>query len=88
MYTLAPNISTADTDYGTVLLDEERGKYWNLNPSGTLILQSLLHDGDLAAAVSAVTSEFQADEQEVEADARQLLGELLAAGILRAPSGG
>jgi Coenzyme PQQ synthesis protein D (PqqD) len=82
MYSLAPNVSTADTDYGTVLLDEERGKYWNLNPSGSLILKAILRDGDPANAVSAVLSEFDADAGQVETDAEQLVTALVSAGIL------
>ncbi|MFI9561067.1 lasso peptide biosynthesis PqqD family chaperone [Nonomuraea endophytica] len=83
MYTLAPHISTTDTDYGTVLLDEERGKYWNLNPSGSLILKAVLRGGD---AISVVLSEFEAKAEEVESDVEQLVGALVSAGIL-IPSG-
>ena len=33
--TLRPGVSTADTDYGTTLLDEDSGEYFTLNPTAT-----------------------------------------------------
>ena len=42
---LRPGVSTADTDYGTTLLDEHSGEYFTLNPTGALVLRTLLGGG-------------------------------------------
>lgn len=41
---LRADVSTADTEEGTVLLDERSGRYWQLNPTGALVLRLLLDD--------------------------------------------
>lgn len=38
---LRPDVVTTDTDHGTVLLDLLTGRYWQLNPTGTRILNAL-----------------------------------------------
>jgi hypothetical protein len=40
--TLRPHVSTAETESGTVLLDEAHGRYWLLNNTAALILNTLL----------------------------------------------
>ena len=52
---LRNGVSTADTDYGTTLLDEDSGQYWNLNPTGALVLRTLLDGGTPAQAVQELT---------------------------------
>ena len=42
---LRDGVSAADTDYGITLLDEDSGQYWNLNPTGALVLRTLLEGG-------------------------------------------
>jgi Coenzyme PQQ synthesis protein D (PqqD) len=39
---LSPDITTTLTDDGLVLLDERSGRYWQLNTTGTIVLQALL----------------------------------------------
>jgi hypothetical protein len=76
------DISTAETDYGTVLLDERAGIYWELNPTATLVVRTLLDGGEEADAVAALVREFDIDEthalRDVEALVRQLRGSGLA----------
>jgi hypothetical protein len=76
------NVSTAETDYGTVLLDERAGAYWELNPTATLVVRTLLDGGEEADAVAALVREFDIDEthalRDVEALVRQLRGSGLA----------
>ncbi|MGK5559349.1 PqqD family peptide modification chaperone, partial [Actinomadura kijaniata] len=38
----APDVATAETAYGTVLLDQRKGRYWELNPTGTLVVRTLM----------------------------------------------
>ncbi len=53
--TLRRGVSTADTDYGTTLLDEDSGEYFTLNPSGALVLRTLLGGGTADEAARALT---------------------------------
>ncbi|HLL34834.1 MAG TPA: lasso peptide biosynthesis PqqD family chaperone [Streptomyces sp.] len=54
---LPSHVTVADTDGGAmVLLDEHTGKYWQLNPTGALVLRLLLRGAtaeDAAAALAA-----------------------------------
>jgi len=76
------DVSTAETDYGTVLLDERAGTYWELNPTATLVVRTLLDGGEQADAVPALVRECDIDEthalRDVEALVRQLRGSGLA----------
>lgn len=82
MYSLADEHSLARTDYGVVLLNEATGKFWNLNPSGALVLDALLTTGTVESAAAAVRQEFAVDSATAAADAEEVLRTLLAAGIL------
>ncbi|MFJ7235792.1 lasso peptide biosynthesis PqqD family chaperone [Streptomyces olivaceus] len=44
-FALKPGVSVADTEHGTVLLDERSGRYWMLNRTGAVVLRCLL-DGE------------------------------------------
>ncbi|MFF1482909.1 lasso peptide biosynthesis PqqD family chaperone [Streptomyces sp. NPDC058301] len=77
----ATDVSTAQTDYGTVLLDQRSGQYWELNPTATLIIQTLLAGQDEAAATDAVVAEFDIDRERAQRDVTQLVGELRASGL-------
>ncbi|MBB1244312.1 lasso peptide biosynthesis PqqD family chaperone [Streptomyces durbertensis] len=75
------DVSTADTDYGTVLLDERAGEYWELNPTGSVVVRTLMAGGDEAAASDALTAEFDIDRARAEQDVAALLAELRASGL-------
>ncbi|HXT46384.1 MAG TPA: lasso peptide biosynthesis PqqD family chaperone [Pseudonocardiaceae bacterium] len=76
------DVSTADTEYGTVLLDERSGRYWQLNPTGTLVVRTLLAGGTPAQAISALIGEFDVDEPQATQDVTVLLEELRSAGLV------
>ncbi|MFL6120503.1 lasso peptide biosynthesis PqqD family chaperone [Actinophytocola sp.] len=82
MYTLARDVSAVPTDYGTVLLDERRGEYFTLNPTGELVLRSALSSGDVAEAVTALVAEYSVDRATAEQDARTIVDQLVDAGLL------
>ncbi|MFD5268974.1 lasso peptide biosynthesis PqqD family chaperone [Streptomyces sp. NPDC058335] len=44
-FALVSGVSVADTENGTVLLDERNGRYWMLNRTGAVVLRCLL-DGE------------------------------------------
>jgi hypothetical protein len=76
------DVSTADTEYGTVLLDERSGRYWQLNPTGTLVVRTLLAGGTPAQAISALIGEFDVDEPQATQDVTVLLEELRSSGLV------
>ncbi len=80
---LADGVSLADTEYGVVLLDECAGRYWSLNPSGALVLRTLLDGGSPAEAAGAVVARYEVDVATVNADIEELLTALRSTGMVR-----
>ncbi len=79
---LRPGVSTAEVDYGTALLDEDHGQYWNLNPTGALVLQTLLAGGTESQAAQALADQYAVDLDTASQDVRELVDELRSAGLL------
>jgi hypothetical protein len=79
---LRDGVSTADTDYGTALLDEDSGEYWNLNPTGALVLRTLLEGGTSTDAVQALVERYDVDADSASRDVQDLLGGLRSAGLV------
>jgi hypothetical protein len=75
------DVSTAETDYGTVLLDERSGTYWELNPTGTVVIKTLLAGGDEVAAVEALLGEFDIDRAQAAQDVEALVRDLRTTGL-------
>ncbi|MEU1015408.1 lasso peptide biosynthesis PqqD family chaperone [Streptomyces sp. NPDC005900] len=76
-----PDVCTTKTDYGTVLLDQRSGDYWELNPTGTLVVRTLLDGGGEAAAVDALVAEFDISRPRAEQDVADLVRELRESGL-------
>ena len=79
---LRDGVSTADTDYGIALLDEDSGEYWNLNPTGALVLRTLLEGGTSTDAVQALIERYDVDVNSANGDVQDLLGGLDSAGLI------
>jgi Coenzyme PQQ synthesis protein D (PqqD) len=79
---LRDGVSSADTDYGIVLLDEDSGRYWNLNPTAALVLRTLLDGGTLAEAARQVTERYTVDADTAGRDVRELVDGLRSAGLV------
>ena len=79
---LRDGVSSADTDYGIALLDEDSGEYWNLNPTGALVLRTLLQGGTSTDAVQALAERCNVDTDSARRDVQDLLGELRSAGLV------
>jgi hypothetical protein len=82
MLKLRNGVSTADTEYGTTLLDEHSGEYWNLNPTGALILRTLLGGGTPEQAVRALTADYEVSEEAARRDVTELVGGLRSARLV------
>jgi hypothetical protein len=79
---LRQGVSSADTDYGIMLLDEDSGQYWNLNPTAALALRSLLDGGTLDQTVQELTERYSVDAGTASRDVRELLDGLRSAGLV------
>jgi hypothetical protein len=80
---LRDGVSTADTEYGMALLDEDSGQYWNLNPTGSLALRTLLAGGTTAQVVQELMEQYAVDAETASQDVEDLLGELHSAGLVK-----
>jgi hypothetical protein len=79
---LRDGVSSADTDYGIVLLDEDSGRYWNLNPTAALALRTLLEGGTPAEAVRRLIERYAVAASAADRDVRALVHELHSAGLV------
>jgi hypothetical protein len=79
---LRDDVSVADTDYGIALLDEDSGKYWNLNPTAALALRTLLDGGTTAQAAKELTEQYAVDADTANKDVKDLLVELRSVGLV------
>jgi hypothetical protein len=79
---LRDGVSAADTDYGIVLLDEDSGRYWNLNPSAAQVLRLLLDGGTPAEAVRRLTERYAVDADGAGRDVADLVERLRSAGLV------
>jgi Coenzyme PQQ synthesis protein D (PqqD) len=80
---LRDGVSTAETDYGVMLLDEDSGQYWNLNPTAAVVLRTLLDGGSPQQAVQDLTSQYSVDASTASRDVQDLVAELHSAGLVR-----
>lgn len=79
---LRDGVSTADTEYGITLLDEDSGQYWNLNPTAALVLRTLLAGGTAEQAATALTEQYEVDADAADRDVDELVGELRSARLV------
>jgi Coenzyme PQQ synthesis protein D (PqqD) len=79
---LRDGVSTAETDYGIMLLDEDSGRYWNLNPTAALVLRTLLDGGTPDQAAIELTERYSVEAATAGRDVRELLDGLRAAGLV------
>jgi hypothetical protein len=88
MLKLRDGVFTADTEYGTTLLDEDSGAYWNLNPTAALVLRTLLDGGTPEQAVRALTEEYEVSGEAARRDVTELVAGLRSAGLVEGPRAG
>jgi Coenzyme PQQ synthesis protein D (PqqD) len=79
---LRTGVSSAETDYGIMLLDEDSGRYWNLNPTAALVLRTLLDGGTPDQAADELSEQYAVEAAAAGRDVRELLDGLRAAGLV------
>jgi hypothetical protein len=80
---LRDGVLLAETEYGLALLDEDKGQYWNLNPSGVVVLRTLLDGGTPAQAAEQLTGEYDVDIASAGRDVEELVGHLESANLVQ-----
>lgn len=73
---LHPDVSTTDTDDGTVLLNERTGRYWQLNNTGAHVLRELLDGHEPAGIAAALAGRYGIDPQQAERDVSAVIERL------------
>lgn len=76
MWRLRADVLVATTEYGSVLLDERAGLYWQLNQTGTTILAELKRGRTVREIVDGLVAEHDVELVRATADVRQLVAEL------------
>lgn len=79
----AKHVTFTKTEYGGILLDKKKGRYWQLNPTAVLVTETLGAGGTLDDAVRHVTEAFDVDAERAQRDVTELLAQLRASGVLR-----
>lgn len=80
--TLRPDISTTDTEDGMVLLNERTGNYFQINPSGALVLNALVNGAEIHQAASLLTQRYTVTHDRAIADITALIDHLRTAGLV------
>ncbi len=79
---LRPSVSAASTADGMVLLNERSGRYWQLNQSGAVTLNSLL-DGDTPSQTAQkLASSYVISPTQAAADVDAFVNALRTAGLV------
>jgi Coenzyme PQQ synthesis protein D (PqqD) len=79
---LRQGVFDAETEYGIVLLDGDSGEYFDLNPTGALVLRTLLGGATAGEAARALSREYAVDLAGATRDVRDLLAELRTARLI------
>jgi PqqD family protein of HPr-rel-A system len=81
-YVAAPHVVHVAQGDRAVLLDHRRGEYFSLNATGTRIWESVREGLAVSAIVDRLAEEFDAPRDVLEADARALLAQMEARGLV------
>jgi hypothetical protein len=79
---LRGGVLLVETDYGAAVLDEHSGQYFDLNPTGVLVLRTLLDGGTREQAAQELSIEYAVDLATASQDVKALLEECRSAGLV------
>ncbi|MFC6879149.1 MULTISPECIES: lasso peptide biosynthesis PqqD family chaperone [Actinomadura] len=79
---LRAGVARTGTEYGTVLLDERRGRYFRLSPTAAAIVRDLEEGRGVPGTVRAVAERYGITEERAGADVQGLLARLRALGLV------
>jgi hypothetical protein len=81
-YQPAPGVVWRPLDEGLVLLDTERGHYFELNASGRRLFELLCAGHSLPSAIGQLEGLYRIDPERLSEDMQALCAELLAQGLI------
>jgi hypothetical protein len=81
---VAPDVVFRPVSGEAVILDLTSQCYFSLDETGTRMWQLLADSGDPSQVVEQLLTEYAVERAVLERDLAELVGELLAAGLLRA----
>lgn len=84
---LRDDVTATSTEYGLVLLDETGGEYWNLNPTGTLVVRTIIEGGTPQQAARMLADEYRVEDATAAADVEELLSQLRSSGLVEVEEG-
>ncbi|MQS37331.1 lasso peptide biosynthesis PqqD family chaperone [Streptomyces katsurahamanus] len=79
---LARDVTLTPIDTGAVLLDGSRGRYWQLNESGSKILSKLLEGESPAMTAVSLSAAAPVTEVQAQQDVMALIDALSAAKLV------
>lgn len=79
---LHQDVSMAETDDGAVLLHQRTGRYWQLNPTGVLVLKALLDGRTDEQAAEELAARHRLDSDAARRDVSKLMAQLRDAKLL------
>ncbi|XTZ15596.1 lasso peptide biosynthesis PqqD family chaperone [Micromonospora echinospora] len=69
-------LSRVQTNYGEVVLDEERGRYFHLNPTASLVVSVVSAGGSVDEAVEAIVNRYDISVDRAREDVHKLIQQL------------
>lgn len=79
---LAPGVTLVEADEGAVLLDGQKGTYWQLNRTGSLVVRTLIDAGSTDAVIEKLKGAFPDSRADHEKDVRALVGKVVSSGLV------
>lgn len=77
------HVSLVRTEYGAVLLDERKGQYFQLNPTGCLVAQGVIDHSSPESIAASLAQEYDVSEEQARKDVTILIGRLREAGLVQ-----
>jgi hypothetical protein len=81
---LRRDVELTATEYGAVLLDLRRGRYWQLSHTGAHVVGALRDGRGRDGAVRDLTARFEVDAERAGRDVDNLIEQLRSAGLMTA----
>jgi hypothetical protein len=80
---LRTGVSMTRTEYGLVLLDEPRGEYFQLNPTGAIVANGLLAQSTVQQIADEVAREYDVTREQARADIETLIVQFRETGLIQ-----
>ncbi|MEV7008679.1 lasso peptide biosynthesis PqqD family chaperone [Streptosporangium sp. NPDC051022] len=81
-FSLAPDVSMADTGQSMILLDERSGRYWQLNATGAVVVRLLLRGDSVQEVVAELGRRHPGAVRRIAADVAELMHSLKQARVV------